>query len=166
MSCIYNLTAERGFWDKERYVCIIQYFYGITKKNERPMGHISHLRKISNQWTQWARYDYIKREKTLSPFCQKWMVLICYTLNSLTQGWCVLSLVKIGPVVLEKRFFNYVNVFSLFRCYLLLENGVVFIWTSLNPIHPKMLCAKFGWNFGKWFLRRYFKFRQCIFASL
>ena len=21
-----------------------------------------------------------------------------------------------------------------------------FIWTNLNPFHPRMLCAKFGWN--------------------
>ena len=21
-----------------------------------------------------------------------------------------------------------------------------FIWTNLNPLHPNMLCAKFGWN--------------------
>ena len=21
-----------------------------------------------------------------------------------------------------------------------------FIWTNLNPLHPRMLCAKFGWN--------------------
>ena len=22
----------------------------------------------------------------------------------------------------------------------------LFIWTNLNPLHPRMLCAKFGWN--------------------
>ena len=22
----------------------------------------------------------------------------------------------------------------------------IFIWTNLNPLHPRMLCAKFGWN--------------------
>ena len=27
-----------------------------------------------------------------------------------------------------------------------------FIWTNLNPLHPRMLCAKFGWNWpsGSW----------------
>ena len=31
-----------------------------------------------------------------------------------------------------------------------------FIWTNLNPHHPRMLCAGFGWNWasGSWFLRR------------
>ena len=33
----------------------------------------------------------------------------------------------------EEDFFNFVNVFSLFRNY-------------LNPLHPRMLCAKSGWN--------------------
>ena len=30
--------------------------------------------------------------------------------------------------------------------YLPFENGNVFIWTYLNPLHPKMLSAKYGWN--------------------
>ena len=98
----------------------------------------------------------------------------------------------------EEDFFNFVNVFSLFRYYLPLEKGGAlhlnklesplpkdvlcqvwlklaqwfwrrrlfissmyfhylcnylplekagpFIWTNLNPLHPRMLCAKFGWN--------------------
>ena len=34
-----------------------------------------------------------------------------------------------------------------------------FIWTNLNPLHPKMLCAKFGWNgFQRFWRRRFFKF--------
>ena len=98
-----------------------------------------------------------------------------------------------------RRFFHFVNVFSVFRNYLPLEKGRAlhlnktqspspkdalcqvwlklalwfwrrrfflissmyfgyfinispwkrawpFIWTKLNPLHPRMLCAKFGWN--------------------
>ena len=26
------------------------------------------------------------------------------------------------------------------------KRAVPFIWTDLNPLHPRMLCAKFGWN--------------------
>ena len=26
------------------------------------------------------------------------------------------------------------------------ERAWPFIWTNLNPLHPRMLCAKFGWN--------------------
>ena len=28
--------------------------------------------------------------------------------------------------------------------------------TNLNPLHPKMHCAKFGWNWPQWFLRNRF----------
>ena len=30
-----------------------------------------------------------------------------------------------------------------------------FIWTHLNPLHVRMLCTKFGWN---WLRRRFFNF--------
>ena len=30
--------------------------------------------------------------------------------------------------------------------YYLYENYMVLLWTKLNLIHPRMLCAKFGWN--------------------
>ena len=43
-------------------------------------------------------------------------------------------------------FFNFFNVFLPFGNYLPLERGGGFIWTNLNPHHPRMLCAKFGWN--------------------
>ena len=47
----------------------------------------------------------------------------------------------------EEDIFNFVNVFSLFHNYLPLEmGGGGFIWTILNPLYPKMLCAKFGCN--------------------
>ena len=28
------------------------------------------------------------------------------------------------------------------------ERAGAFIWTNLNPIYPRMLCAKFGWNWS------------------
>ena len=51
------------------------------------------------------------------------------------------SLVEIGPVVLEKKIFNFINVFSLFRNYLPLEKGGVLHLNKLEPIHQRMLCA-------------------------
>ena len=47
----------------------------------------------------------------------------------------------------SRRFFNFVNVISLFRSYLSLEKGIHFV--HLNKIEippPKDTCAKFGWN--------------------
>ena len=43
-------------------------------------------------------------------------------------------------------FFNFVNVFSLFPNNVPLEKGWSFIWTNLDPLHQRILCAKFGWN--------------------
>ena len=55
------------------------------------------------------------------------------------------SLVEIGPVVLEKKIFlNFLNVFSLFRHYLPLENGGALHLNKLESLHQRMLCAKKG----------------------
>ena len=46
-------------------------------------------------------------------------------------------------------FSNFVNVFLLFRTYVIISHwkrAGPFTWTNLNPLHPRMLCAKFGWN--------------------
>ena len=47
------------------------------------------------------------------------------------------SLVEIGSVVLEKRFLNFVNVFSLFRNYLPLEKGRALHLKKLEFPSPK-----------------------------
>ena len=36
--------------------------------------------------------------------------------------------------------------FSQFRNYPPWKRSELFIWTNLNPLHPKMISAKFGWN--------------------
>ena len=47
----------------------------------------------------------------------------------------------------RRKLLKFVNVFSQFRNYLPLWKGAeTFIWTNLNPLHPKTNCAKFGWN--------------------
>ena len=59
-----------------------------------------------------------------------------------TQECFVPSLVKIGPVVLEKMsiyFYYFPIICPLGRAW-------SFILTNLNPLHPVILCAKFGWN--------------------
>ena len=61
--------------------------------------------------------------------------------DTLCQVW-----LKLAQWFWRRRFFYFVNVFSLFRNYLPFEKAGPFIWTNLNPLHPGMLCAKFGWN--------------------
>ena len=42
-----------------------------------------------------------------------------------------------------------------------------FIWTkNLNPLHSRMLCAKFGWNWPNGSGEEIFKFHQCYFAFM
>ena len=54
------------------------------------------------------------------------------------------SLVDTGPVVLEKRFLNFVNVLSLFHNYLPLEKGKTLHLNKPESLSPKNACAKFG----------------------
>ena len=59
-------------------------------------------------------------------------------------------LVKIGPIDLEKKIFKFrqsIFTISLLSSFAWKRVGPC-IWTNLNPFHPRMLCAKFGWN---WF---------------
>ena len=62
-----------------------------------------------------------------------------------TQGWFVLSIIEIGWLVLERKIFKLVNL-HYFVIMSPWKRAGPFIWTNLNPLHPKILCAKFGWN--------------------
>ena len=53
---------------------------------------------------------------------------------------------KLAQWFWRRRFLNLGNVFSLFCNYLPMEKVGSSIWTNLNPLHPKMYCANFGWN--------------------
>ena len=51
------------------------------------------------------------------------------------------SLVEIGPVVLERRFLKFVNVFLQFRNYLLLEKGGgLYLNKFESPLPKDTLC--------------------------
>ena len=56
---------------------------------------------------------------------------------------------KLAQWFWRTRFFNYFNAFYLFRNYLPWKGTGPFIWTHLNPLHPRMHCAKFGWNWPR-----------------
>ena len=119
----------------------------VQNPNKRPMGHIAHLRK---QFKSINTYDYIitliKRRRKNDVLYENLLVLHLNKLESpsskdaLCQVW-----LKLAQWFWRRRFLNLVNVFSLFRNYLPLEKDGAFIWRNLNPLHPRMLCAKFGW---------------------
>ena len=62
--------------------------------------------------------------------------------DALCQVW-----LKLAQWFWRRRFYNLVNVFSLFRNYLPLELGGALHLNKLESPSPiRMLCAKFGWN--------------------
>ena len=88
-----------------------------------------------------------------------------------TWGCLVPSLVEIGPVALEKWIFESVQCFFsvifYFRYFVIIsprEKVWPFIWRNLISLYPRMLFAKFGWNWSSFFRGGDFKCRQRIFA--
>ena len=77
-----------------------------------------------------------------------------------TQGCIVPSLVEIGAVVLEEKILKHSSMY--FRCFLIFYlgkgRGRLLVFEKENSLYPRMLCAKFGWNWpSTWFLRRRWK---------
>ena len=66
-------------------------------------------------------------------------------------------LVEIGSVVQQKKFFfNFVSVFSLFRNYLLLENGGALHLNNVESPSPKDALCQVWLKLAQWFWRRNF----------
>ena len=112
--------------------------------NKRPMGHITHLRK---QFKSIIITLIKRRKKNLlilwefisSSFEETWIPFI--------QGCFVLRLIEIGSVVLKKRIFIISSMyFHYFVIISLRKRTGPLIWIILNPLHPRMHCAKFSWN--------------------
>ena len=48
----------------------------------------------------------------------------------------------------RRWFFKFLNEFSLFRNYFPLEKGGALHLINLDSLNPRMICAKFGWNWS------------------
>ena len=72
--------------------------------------------------------------------------------------WFVPSLVKIGPVVLKKKIFYFVNVFSLFCYYLPLWNDVALYLNKLQSPSPKDALYQVWSKWAQWFWRNFLNF--------
>ena len=61
-------------------------------------------------------------------------------------GWNRLSGCVEEDFLISSMYFHYFVIISPWK------RAGPFIWTNLNPLHPRMLCAKFGWNWpsGSW----------------
>ena len=64
-----------------------------------------------------------------------------------------------------RKVFNFVNVFSLIEIISPWKWAGALVWIILNPLHPRMLCAKFGWNWPSGSEEKIFKYCQCIFDT-
>ena len=104
------------------------------------MDHIAHLR---NKLILIERKN--PHELNVSSFEQVWIPF--------TQGCCVADLVEIGPMVLEQKIFK---ISSMYICSFVIispwKRAGPFIWKNLNPLYPRILCAKFeqNWPSGSW----------------
>ena len=136
--------------------------------NKRPMGHIAHLRK---QFKSINTYDYIimfimRRKKTIITFMRIYWFFIWKNLNPLCPrmlcakfGWNWPSGSREEDFLISSMYFRYFVIIPNWK------RAGPFIWTNLNPLWPRMLCAKFGWNWSSCSEEEDFKkFRQCIFA--
>ena len=55
--------------------------------------------------------------------------------------------VEIGPLFLEIKIFKFLQcIFAISLSSALRKESGPFVWRYLNPLYPRMLCAKFCWN--------------------
>ena len=109
----------------------------ILIKDKRPMGHIAHLRK---QFKSLNKYDYIITliQKIKKKLYENLLVLHINKLESpspkdaLCQVW-----LKLAQWFWRRRFFNFINVFSLFHNYLPLERGGALHLNKLESPPPR-----------------------------
>ena len=118
-------------------------------KNKRPMGHIAHLRK---QFKSINTYDYIitlikRRKKNIIDFKRIYWFSIWTNLNPLPPrmlcakfGWNWPSGSGEEDFLISSMYFHYFVIISPWK------RAGPFMWINLNPLHPRMHCAKFGWN--------------------
>ena len=77
----------------------------------------------------------------------------------ITQECFVPSLVEIGQLVLEKKtFFNFINVYLLFRNYVPLEKGGALHLNKFDSSSPKDALCQVLLNLALWFWRRFLNF--------
>jgi hypothetical protein len=83
------------------------------------------------------------------------------------QGWFMPSLVKIGPVVLEKKIFKWARpIFTFFLDYLPLEEDLALYLNKLEFPSHKNDVYQVWLNLARWFWRIFFLKVQCTFTLL
>ena len=118
---------------------------------EALMGHIAQMRNQFKSTTKlWLFHNVdLERKKNNQPLFDNWMVLICKTLSALNQkmfcanvrwNWLGGSGEDFQISLMYFRLFHYFVIISPWK------RARPFISTNLNLLQPRMICAKFGWN--------------------
>ena len=97
-------------------------------------------------WFKLALWLWRRRFVNSCFFASSQCPLFEQTCISFIRRWIVPSLIKIGSMVQEKNIFKFCQWIFAISKYLPWRRAGPFIWTNLNPLHPRMLCAKFSWN--------------------
>ena len=72
-------------------------------------------------------------------------------------------MIEIGQLVLKKRFSKFINVFSLFRNYMLLEKGGALHLNKFESPSPNDALCQVWLKLAQWFWRRrFFKFVNLV----
>ena len=108
------------------------------------MGHIAHLRK---QFKSIIITLIKRRKKNIINFMRIYFLFFWRNLNSLHPrmlyaeiDWNWLRGSGEEDFLISSMYFRYFVIISAWK------RVGSFIWTNLHPLHPRMLCAKFGWN--------------------
>ena len=91
----------------------------------------------------------------LSPLRKRRCPFFEHNLIPITQGCFVPSLVEIGWVALEKKIIKFVNVFSLFLNYLILEKVRFLHFNKLESPLPTDALCQVWLKLAHWLLRRW-----------
>ena len=89
---------------------------------------------------------------------QNWVIVnfegIFFWLNYIRRcgNFCIWDTITSQKLMLHISFWSF---WRSVQFYLSLKKGMVLHLKYLNPLHPRMLCANFGWNWPKWFWRRF-----------
>ena len=102
-----------------------------------------------NTFEQSLHYDY-----TITLIEKKYLLIrIEWTWIPITQRCFVPCLVEISASVLEKKNFKISSMYLLYFIVISFWKRMwPFILTKFNPLHPKMLCIKFCWNWLSGFI--------------
>ena len=113
---------------------------------KRPMDHIAHMRKQCKAINTNYIITLIRRLKhprTISFFVSEWSLFVKplhQRMLCANFGWNWLSGSGEEDYLIASMYFRYFITISPWN------RAGPFFWTNLNPLHPRMLCAKFGWN--------------------